>query len=173
MAEDLAPELLVKRFFSTFDFQNDPSNIVRLERWKITLSFVTEKTILLGAGPGLGWWFGTVDPMSESELFQKLGKTVASGGRGSTESFYLLVLVELGVVGFFVFLFLQLRFIWSGIRTILYFRSEENRTLVIVLGVTAALIGYFPLASLLNWSIVSLFWFYCAIITISSRKEIT
>ncbi|MFX0132366.1 MAG: O-antigen ligase family protein [Candidatus Hodarchaeota archaeon] len=161
-------KIFFNRFFSFLDFDTGTIDTVRVIRWKTTISFIFEDlNFILGGGPGVGWHFGTYDIKDVSPLYQKLSNS--SAGDPSPESFFLLIMADLGIFGFITFFFIYWKFIFYGIWLIKYYRSKDLKLASICTGVTSALIGLFPSLCfsiiLTSWPCIFLFWFFISIIT--------
>lgn len=147
---------------SISNVKNDESNLERLNRWSSGFNMLKER-------PVLGWGTGTY--MFQYAPFQNpWQKTSAStnfGEVGSIHSEYFGPLVEMGIIGFLLFIIINLAALATGLK--LYYESKKNHIRILALAIILGMITYLVhglVNNFLDWDKASLlYWSSFGILT--------
>ena len=156
------PPMVIERFTSIGDL-TDRSTSYRVNIWLGTLAMLRDGYWLTGIGPGEGA-FNKVYP------FYSYDTIVAP----HAHNLFLQIVVDAGIVGLLVFLWLQLRYF----RTLAHaLRRETDKTSRLMqIAFASGLLGFLVQAmtdySFYNYRVMLLFWVYLAVGALSARRTV-
>lgn len=148
---------LRERVLSITRTQNDSSNNFRVQVWAAVREMIRDRPIL-GIGPGNAA-FNKVYPLYQRPGFTALG----------AYSIFLEILIEVGVVGFSLFIWLLMVLMQRGWRQVQRLREKESREIFWLIAAMATIVGMLVHGAVDTiWyrpEVATLWWFMVAIVT--------
>ncbi|MGH7703627.1 MAG: hypothetical protein ACREMO_11060 [Gemmatimonadales bacterium] len=152
-------ENLKARTVAALNWSTEEANLERRRAWIANLQFLAESPVrvLVGAGPGEGWTFelpsrGTISPYEAWMLRRGLPPV--------TESFFLLLLLNLGVLGLGLFCAIYLSILRRGFRLLRRLEDpfEYTATAAVVAGLLALFVAQLWFQSLTSIFVSMILW---------------
>jgi O-antigen ligase len=153
----IIPASFFSRMYEIFNWSSELGNLKRADRWISTIDLVAEKahTIMFGIGPG-----------NTGNVITYFDFNPVFGGSVATESYYLKILLEMGIVGlalFMAFLICVICYGWS-----VKIRSSTKDEAIVKTAMISILIAHsvemFFLQSLESTAVGVMFWLVVGVI---------
>lgn len=140
----------------------------RLERWRTAFGLLDVEQLFLGYGPGVSWPQFVFDEPESVIIIEKLLEETAAA-RASTESYALMLLLDLGVGGMVAF-YLQL-WRWVEVASHVGRRLQGRQSFELLSWALASVLAAMMVStvvciSLTSWQVCALFWAYIGVIPV-------
>lgn len=164
---------LISRFTSTIDFTNDlGGNVARIRAWAATWEFIGQSPagLLIGIGPGDGWFFQNLDRFGQSAYTNWMS---GNGLSSVTESYWLLLVLNLGVIGLGLFVYGYGALLLRAVRELprINDSAEFIRRAALVANLGSAFVALTWLQSLTSVHIAMMVWVQAGILMILTRDN--
>jgi O-antigen ligase len=166
------PTALAGRAASTLDFTTDAGNVERLRTWVASWEFVGRSPggLLIGIGPGEGWYFQNIDRFGQSAYTNWMS---ANGVSPVTESWWLLLLLNLGVLGLGLFLYAFGALLLGALRALPDAADSRDfvRRAALLANLGSAVVALSWLQSLTSVHVAMVVWVQVGMLIITTRDN--